>query len=148
MSKQICIINGPNINMLGKRPTDVYGSMTLDGVEKFLTQEFGLLCELTFFQSNSEGDIISKIQSLSGSECNAIVINPAAYSHTSVGIRDALETFKACNKEALVAEVHISNIHQREEFRHFSYISSVADCVICGMKEYGYKSAIDFILLR
>ena len=123
--RRILVINGPNLNMLGTRQPEIYGSETLSDIETACREkaaELGL--EIDFFQSNHEGEIVTAIQQARG-KFDAIVINPAAYSHTSVAILDAL---LACDIK--VVEVHLSNIHRREEFRRFSYVSKAADGVI------------------
>ncbi|MCP4394769.1 MAG: type II 3-dehydroquinate dehydratase [Alphaproteobacteria bacterium] len=138
MSSDILILNGPNLNMLGSREPEIYGSQTLDDIGASCmvkAAEKGL--GVDFRQSNDEGEIVSWIQQAKAS-FKGIVINPAAYTHTSIAIYDAL---LIC--EIPVIEVHISNIHQREEFRHSSYVSKVAKGVICGFGSYGYTLAID-----
>ncbi|RCL01310.1 MAG: 3-dehydroquinate dehydratase II [Candidatus Tokpelaia sp. JSC085] len=143
LTAMIYVLNGPNLNLLGLREPEVYGNETLQDVEN--------LCRLTaeksgvaicFFQSNIEGAMIDWIHDAIG-KASAIVINPAAYSHTSISILDALQCFNG-----LVAEVHISNIHRRESFRHHSYVSLRADCVISGCGIAGYRIAIDFLAER
>ncbi len=140
MRNSILIINGPNLNLLGSRETKLYGATTLEDIEKecaIKSKELGLNCE--FFQSNSEGEIIDKIQASRGNK-QAIIINAGAYTHTSVAIRDALLA-----KEWIIVEVHISNIFKREEFRHNSFISDIADGMICGLGTKGYILAIDAV---
>ena len=136
----ILVINGPNINMLGRREKDQYGSGTYKELCRMITDKctkMGYGVEL--FQSNSEGEIITKIQeSLDGFD--AIIINPAAYTHTSVGILDALKMF-----EGKIIEVHISDVDSREEFRRISYISYAADERITGMGFEGYLKAVDLL---
>ncbi len=134
---QIVILNGPNLNLLGKRQPEIYGAKTLGDVEdecRNLAGELGL--ELRFEQSNAEADLINWIHEARDS-ADAIIINPAAFTHTSVAILDALETF-----EGPVLEVHISNIHKRESFRHHSYVSHRADAVIAGCGTEGYLLAL------
>ncbi|MGB1361216.1 MAG: type II 3-dehydroquinate dehydratase [Alphaproteobacteria bacterium] len=136
----ILIINGPNLNMLGTREPEVYGSETLSDLEslcKDWAKDNGLSADC--MQSNHEGEIVDAIQN-ADKECGAIIINAGAYTHTSVAIRDAISSIKTD-----VYEVHISNIHAREEFRHNSYISSVAKGVVCGFGLLGYKLAIETI---
>lgn len=133
MAKTVLVLNGPNINMLGKRQPEVYGHETLADIEANCVNigaSLGLsvICK----QSNYEGELITWIQE-AREEFDAIVINPAAYSHTSIGILDALHAF-----EGAVIEVHISNIHKREEFRHHSYVSLRADGIVVGCGTYGY----------
>ena len=126
---KILIINGPNLNFLGKREPDIYGSNTLEDINAVLEEESAILSKdikLEFFQSNSEGEIVSKIQD-AFEKYDGIVINPAAYTHTSVAIRDAL-----LSTGIPTVEVHISNIFKREEFRHKSYVSGVSVGVVSG----------------
>ena len=139
MKKLIYVLNGPNLNLLGKRQPEIYGSETLQDVELRMRIKAELLSlDLVFFQSNHEGALIDKIHE--ARECaQGIVINPAAYSHTSVAILDALNAF-----EKPVIEVHISNIHRREAFRHHSWVSARAEGVIAGMGTLGYLLALDY----
>ena len=137
---KILIINGPNLNMLGKREPDVYGSTTLDDLEKMCAgwaKDNNATADC--IQSNHEGEIVDAIQNADG-VYDAIIINAGAYTHTSVAIRDGIASIKTD-----VYEVHISNIHAREEFRHNSYISPVARGVVCGFGMLGYKLAIETI---
>ena len=137
MAKRVLVLNGPNLNMLGTREPDIYGAQTLGDIEALCRQagaELGL--SVDFRQSNHEGELVSWIQQ-ARETADAILINPAAYSHTSVAIHDAL---KAVGLP--VAEVHLSNIHQREAFRHHSYVSAVAFGVICGFGAGGYRMAL------
>lgn len=134
---KILIINGPNLNMLGTREPEVYGYETLADIAAMCQAEAqGLGVEVDFRQSNAEGQIITWIQEARG-VFNGIIINPAAYTHTSVAIMDAL---LAVNLP--VVEVHLSNIHKREEFRHHSYVSRMAKGVICGFGSQGYVLAL------
>lgn len=136
MSKKIEIINGPNINLLGKREPNIYGDLTLESINKEITnygQELNL--ETFFFQSNIEGEIVNKIQASDKSD--GIIINAAAFTHTSVAIHDALKSL-----DLPKIEVHISNIYKREEFRHKSLISNVVDGIICGLGANSYKLAM------
>jgi len=137
MAKHVLVLNGPNLNMLGKREPGIYGAETLSDVEALCRaagEEFGLTVDCR--QSNFEGELVTWIQEALGT-ADGILINPGAYSHTSVAIHDALRAVGLP-----VAEVHISNIHQREAFRHHSYVSSVAFGVICGFGTLGYKLAL------
>jgi 3-dehydroquinate dehydratase-2 len=137
MSRLVFVLNGPNLNLLGKRQPHIYGHETLADVERdcrALAAELKL--ELRFHQSNREYEIIDWIHEARETACG-IVINPAAFTHTSVAILDALNTF-----EAPVIEVHISNVHQREEFRHRSFVSLRADGVIVGLGTQGYQLAL------
>jgi 3-dehydroquinate dehydratase-2 len=133
----ILVLNGPNLNLLGHREPHIYGGETLADVEASC-RALGL-AELTFRQSNHEGQLIDWIQEARGTQ-DAIVINPGAYSHTSIALLDALNAF-----EGRVAEVHVSNIHKREAFRHHSYVSARADAVIAGMGTEGYRAAIRWL---
>ncbi len=124
---KILIIHGPNLNMLGKREPDIYGSTTLEEIDSALmTKAKELGVEVTFFQSNSEGEIVSTIQDAM-SKYDGVVINPGAYTHTSVAIRDAI-----LSSGLPVVEVHISNVYKREDFRQKSFVSGVALGVISG----------------
>ena len=132
--KKVLVLNGPNINMLGKRQPEVYGYATLADIEQNCVNvgaDLGL--DVTCKQSNYEGELITWIQD-AREEFDAIVMNPAAYSHTSIGILDALHAF-----EGTVIEVHISNIHKREDFRHHSYVSLRADGIVVGCGTHGYE---------
>jgi|TARA_B100001059_G_C17807987_1_gene570404 3-dehydroquinate dehydratase-2 len=136
MSKKIEIINGPNINLLGKREPNIYGDLTLESINKEIAnygEELNL--ETFFFQSNIEGEIVNKIQASDKSD--GIIINAAAFTHTSVAIHDALKSL-----DLPKIEVHISNIYKREEFRHKSLISNVVDGIICGLGANSYKLAM------
>lgn len=140
MGKRIYIINGPNLNLLGVRQPEVYGHETLADVERQCDEvgaDLGL--EVRFLQSSHEGNIVDWIHEARDNAVG-IIINPAAYSHTSVAILDALNTF-----DGPVIEVHISNIHKREEFRHHSFVSSRADGVIAGCGTQGYTLAMQRI---
>lgn len=135
--KHIAIVNGPNLNMLGVREPEKYGRESLADVEgrlRALAADLGV--QVSFFQSNHEGAIVDHIHGLMGS-AHAVVINPGGLTHTSVVLRDALASVSLP-----VFEVHISNVHAREEFRHFSYISGIAAGVICGMGTRGYEYAL------
>jgi 3-dehydroquinate dehydratase-2 len=137
MAKRVLVLNGPNLNLLGMREPDIYGHTTLSDIDALCHtagDELGLAVD--FRQSNHEGELVTWIQEARGT-ADAILINPAAYSHTSVAIHDAL---KAVGLP--VAEVHLSNIHQREPFRHHSYVSAVAYGVICGFGAAGYRLAL------
>lgn len=142
-TKSLLVINGPNLNLLGLREPGIYGADTLSTLENHCkkygnTQNLGVDC----VQSNHEGDLVEIIQKASG-KYDGLIINAGAYTHTSIAILDAL---KAVNLPTI--EVHISNIHQREEFRHKSYISQYAFGVICGLGTFGYQAAIDAFRVR
>ncbi|KAL2179387.1 Dehydroquinase [Thermothelomyces heterothallicus CBS 202.75] len=154
MTPRILLINGPNLNLLGKREPHIYGSATLAEVEALARDQASSLgIELETFQSNHEGAIVDRIQGAAGwgpeaavddrterlRKPSAIVINPGALTHTSVAIRDAL-----LGVDIPFVEVHVSNIHAREPFRKHSYLSDKAVAVICGLGVYGYTAAIAF----
>lgn len=133
----ILVINGPNLNLLGTREPHIYGHRTLADIEEHcrgVARELGVT--VRFCQSNHEGDLVDWIQQAIG-EQQAIIINAGAYTHTSVAIHDALKAF-----DGYILELHISNPHLREDFRHLSYISPVADVVIAGLGVEGYEHAI------
>ena len=137
MSKIIYVLNGPNLNLLGKREPEIYGSDTLEDVERICTDVAATAgFEIALFQSNHEGEIIETIHR-ARENAAGIIINPAAYTHTSVAILDALNAF-----EGPVLEVHISNVHKRESFRHHSYVSLRAEGVIAGFGVQGYELAL------
>ena len=136
---KIIIINGPNLNLLGKREPEVYGSTSFDDYLKVLTQKYSNI-ELSSYQSNVEGDLITKIQEV-GFDYDGIILNAGAYTHTSIGIADAV---KAVSTPTL--EVHISNTFSRETFRHQSYISPNAKGVIIGFGLKSYDLAIEAFL--
>lgn len=138
MTKRVLVLNGPNLNLLGTREPGTYGSETLKDVEALCkTTAAQLDLAVDFRQSNHEGELVTWIQD-ARKTADGILINPAAYSHTSVAIHDALRAVALP-----VAEVHLTNIHQREAFRHHSYVSSVAFGVICGFGSLGYKLALE-----
>ena len=132
---KIQIINGPNLNLLGKREPEVYGSKTFEEYFLELKAIFPAI-DLSYFQSNVEGELLNKIHEV-GFSYDAIILNPGAYTHTSVALRDAIAGI-----ETPVIEVHISNTHQREEFRHHSYVSPVAKGIIIGLGLKGYEVAV------
>lgn len=137
MGKRIYLLNGPNLNLLGQRQPEIYGRDTLDDIAetcKKVAVAQGMT--LKAFQSNSEGQLIDWVHE-ARQNADAIIINPGAYSHTSIALLDALNTF-----EGKVIEVHISNIHKREEFRHHSYISLRSDGIIVGVGTQGYMLAV------
>jgi len=136
----ITVLNGPNLNLLGKREPEIYGSATLADVEALCRGKAAALGhEAACFQSNAEHELIDAIHAARGNAA-AIVINPGAFTHTSIALRDALSAF-----DGPIAEVHISNIHAREEFRHKSYISGIANTVICGAGIAGYGFGIEAV---
>ncbi|MEM7633450.1 MAG: type II 3-dehydroquinate dehydratase [Pseudomonadota bacterium] len=138
MSETILILNGPNLNLLGTREPEIYGATTLADIEancQAHAAEIGV--SIDFRQSNIEGELVSWVQQ-ARETASAIIINAAAYTHTSVALHDAL---KAAGLP--VVELHLSNVYKRESFRHKSFISSVADGVMCGFGAHGYVMAID-----
>lgn len=141
---KILVINGPNLNLLGKREKSFYGTITLSEIQKRLLQvaselsdKLNVPIDLVFFQSNYEGAIVEKIQKSAEENVKAIIINPGAYTHTSIAIRDALLA-----TGIPFIEVHISNVFAREKFRHKSYLSDIATGVIIGLGEIGYELAL------
>lgn len=138
--KQILIINGPNLNLLGKREPEIYGDQDFKSFFNELKEVYALDTKLEYFQSNIEGEIINKIQE-KGFDFDGIIINAGGYTHTSVAIRDAISSVK-CE----VVEVHISNVYAREEFRHTSLISAVCKGSIAGFGLDSYVLAIDSFL--
>ncbi len=139
MTKKILILNGPNLNLLGDRESDIYGKVTLADIEKHCEIKADKLAlDIEFVQSNNESDLVEEIHK--AKKLDGIIINAAAYTHTSVAIHDAL---RAVGKPCI--EVHLSNTHKREEFRHQSYISPVADGIISGFGADSYYLAIQAI---
>ena len=135
--KNITVIHGPNLNLLGQREPDYYGTLTLDDINDALTKEASILnLNLEVYQSNGESEIVDKIQSL---KSDFIIINPAAYTHSSVAIRDALAAMKIP-----FIEVHISNVFSREDFRKQSFFSDIAVGVISGLGTEGYCAALNY----
>jgi len=137
MSRRLLLVNGPNLNLLGTREPEIYGEETLEDVEALVSRiasDFGF--EVRAIQSNHEGELIDAIHA-AREDCTAIIINPGAFTHTSIALRDALT-----GVALPVAEVHISNVHAREEFRSHSYISGIAQCVIVGCGVQGYEFAV------
>jgi len=138
---KILVLNGPNLNLLGSRQPELYGAVSLKEIEKSLKQLASKLgVELEFFQSNSEGELVDKIQSVFGS-CQGILINAGAYTHTSIAIRDALLAVKIP-----FVEVHLSNIFSREQFRHHSYLSDIALGVVCGFGANSYLLGLEALV--
>lgn len=141
MSIKITVIHGPNLNMLGKREPDKYGTTSLDGINQMLASAaMGKGVEIKTFQSNIEGEIVGRIQAAVGA-CDGMIINPAAYTHTSIAIRDALLLL-----DCPIIEVHISNIYKREPFRHPSMTADVATGQISGLGTDGYILAMDALV--
>lgn len=144
MAKKILLLNGPNLNLLGTREPEIYGSATLKEIEAAAQKQAkDVGAELVSFQSNHEGALIDRIHAAKNEGIEAIVINPGGFTHTSVALRDALT-----GVAIPFVEVHISNIHRREEFRQHSYLSDIATGVICGVGVDGYRFAIDFAIKK
>lgn len=139
---RILVLHGPNLNLLGTREPEIYGRTTLADIHTAMDargRAEGVIVES--FQSNHEGQLIDRIQASATENVDFIIINPAGYTHTSVAMRDALAAV-----EVPYVEVHLSNIHAREPFRHHSYFSDRAAGVICGLGAYGYMAALEFAL--
>ncbi|MDR2000695.1 MAG: type II 3-dehydroquinate dehydratase [Zoogloeaceae bacterium] len=141
---RILVLHGPNLNLLGKREPEIYGRATLADIHKGMEAR-ARACgvQIESFQSNSEGELIDRIQAAASEGIEFIIINPGAYSHTSIAIPDALR-----GVAIPYMEVHISNIHAREAFRHHSHFSASAAGVICGLGIQGYELALDAVLAR
>ena len=140
--KSILVLHGPNLNLLGMREPEHYGKETLEGINRLLTEQAqaaGITLET--FQSNSEADLVGKLHTLAGKSVDFIIINPAAFTHTSVALRDALAAVKIP-----FIEVHLSNVYAREPFRHHSYFSDIAVGVISGLGGLGYASALSYAI--
>jgi 3-dehydroquinate dehydratase-2 len=141
-TKSILVLHGPNLNLLGLREPEHYGNLTLDAINQMLTDQAKLAnVALETYQSNSEADLVSKIQTFATNKCDFIIINPAAFTHTSVAMRDALSAIKVP-----FIEVHLSNVYAREAFRHHSYFTDIAVGVISGLGGQGYKMALDYAI--
>lgn len=137
-NKSVLVINGPNLNLLGTREPEVYGKTTLDDItQKLQNQAANLGISLDSYQSNHEGELIDRVQKAKKDGVGFIIINPGGFTHTSVALRDAL-----AGVAIPFIEVHLSNIHQREEFRKHSYFSDLAIGVICGLGAKGYELAL------
>ena len=139
--KKYAIVNGPNLNRLGKRQPEIYGSETLADLEAYLKKEGESLgVELIFFQSNHEGELIEKYAELADNKIDGVVFNHGGLTHTSVALRDAL-----AGTDLPAVEVHISNIYEREEFRHLSFTAPIAKGIISGLGFYGYVCALRYL---
>lgn len=138
---KIAIINGPNLNLLGKRETDIYGNMPFEQFLDTLRKKYANL-EISYYQSNVEGELINELQRV-GFDHDGIVLNPGGFTHTSVAIGDAIAAIKTP-----VVEVHISNVHAREEFRKLSHVSGKAAGSIVGLGLKGYELAIEYLVSR
>lgn len=144
MAQKLLLLNGPNLNLLGTREPEVYGAATLADIESAATAQAAAAgATLTCYQTNHEGALIDRIHAAKTEGVDTIVINPGGLTHTSVALRDAL-----AGVAIPFIEVHISNIYQREEFRHHSFLSAIAHGTICGLGTDGYRLAIDFALKR
>jgi 3-dehydroquinate dehydratase-2 len=142
VASRILVLNGPNLNLLGTREPAVYGSRTLADIERELTaQATAHGAELFCFQSNHEGALIDRIHAARAEGIDFILINPGAFTHTSIALRDALAAV-----EIPFIEVHLSNIHRRESFRHHSYLADLAEGSIVGLGAAGYRLALEFVL--
>ncbi|KAI0018603.1 catabolic 3-dehydroquinase [Xylariomycetidae sp. FL0641] len=142
MARTILLINGPNLNLLGTREPHIYGSTTLRSLEASLQSRAASLgMALHAFQSNHEGAIVDRIQAARTQNVDAVVINPGALTHTSVAVRDAL-----LGVGIPFVEVHVSNVHAREEWRRRSYLSDKAVAVVAGLGTYGYEAALEFVV--
>ena len=142
--KRILVLHGPNLNLLGVREPEHYGEVTLDAINQRLftkANDAGIVLEAS--QSNAESDLIAAVQSLLQNPADFVIINPAAFTHTSVALRDALAAVKIP-----FIEVHLSNVHARESFRHHSFFSDLAVGVISGLGAAGYEYALDFAINR
>lgn len=144
MAKNILMLNGPNLNLLGTREPHVYGTTSLADVERAAEAQIKAAgAQFSFLQSNHEGVLIDRIHAARQQKIDFIVINPGGFTHTSVALRDAL-----AGVAIPFIELHISNVHQREEFRQHSFLSDIAQGVICGLGVDGYRLAIDFALRK
>jgi 3-dehydroquinate dehydratase-2 len=139
--KKFLIINGPNLNMLGKREPEVYGSESLDDIAKWTEQKLKGQAQLEWFQSNVEGEIVSRIQRAHSENYDALIINPGGYAHTSVAIHDALKILKIP-----VIEVHLSQVYRREDFRHTLLTAKAASAIMSGLGKQSYYVAIHSLL--
>ena len=141
-SCDVVLLNGPNLNLLGTREPQVYGADTLNEIEaKMMAKANAAEIKLAFRQTNFEGELVSLIQQMKPAGTKFLIINAAAYTHTSVAIRDAISAV-----DIPFIEVHLSNIYKREQFRHHSYLSENAEAVICGFGAMGYEVALDYVL--
>ncbi len=141
---RVLVLHGPNLNLLGAREPDIYGRTTLADIHAAMdsrARAAGVILES--FQSNSEGELINRVQAAAVEGVAFIIINPAAYTHTSVALRDALSAVAIP-----FVEVHLSNVHAREPFRRHSYFSDIAAGVICGLGSHGYELALEYALRR
>lgn len=134
-------MNGPNLNRLGKREPKVYGFLSLEEIEKkIMGKAIDYSCDVVCFQSNHEGALIDKIHDWTDDDYDGLILNPGGFTHTSVALRDAV-----VSSQLKTVEVHLSNIHSREDFRHKSLISGVVSAVVAGMNHHGYLAALRFL---
>lgn len=141
-SKSVLVLHGPNLNLLGKREPEHYGKDTLDSINQNLAEQASKAgVQLETYQSNSEAELIGKVQSLADKSTDFIIINPAAFTHTSVAMRDALAAVKIP-----FIEVHLSNVYAREPFRHHSYFTDIAVGVISGLGAQSYSLALEYVI--
>ncbi|NOU23939.1 MAG: type II 3-dehydroquinate dehydratase [Methylotenera sp.] len=141
-AKSILVLHGPNLNLLGLREPEHYGHATLAGINQTLQENAKKAgVDLEAFQSNAEADLVTKIQSIATKKVDFVIINPAAFTHTSVAMRDALSAVKVP-----FIEVHLSNVYAREAFRHHSYFTDIAVGVISGLGAHGYTLALDYAI--
>ena len=142
MQRKIMVLHGPNLNRLGNREPSIYGTRKLTDINKLLEEkasDHGVTLEI--LQSNSEAALIDQIQKAPDLKCEFLVINPAAFTHTSIALRDAISSVNI-----RFIEIHLSNIHSRESFRHKSFFSDLAEGVICGLGDYGYEVALEYAI--
>ncbi len=143
-AKSILVLHGPNLNLLGLREPEHYGKATLASINEALIAQAKLAdIDLETFQSNAEAELVTKIQSIATQKVDFVIINPAAYTHTSVAMRDALAAVKVP-----FIEVHLSNVYAREAFRHHSYFTDIAVGVISGLGAQGYALALDYAIMQ
>ena len=141
-AKSVLVLHGPNLNLLGLREPEHYGNATLDSINHALAHKAKLAnIELETFQSNAEAELVTKIQGIAIKKTDFVIINPAAFTHTSVAMRDALAAVKVP-----FIEVHLSNVYAREAFRHHSYFTDIAVGVISGLGAQGYELALDYAI--
>lgn len=139
--KKLFIINGPNLNMLGKREPNVYGKETLEAIQEYTEDLVGQKAKLEWWQSNSESEIINKIHEIHESDYAGLIINPAAYSHTSVAILDALKIL-----EIPIVEVHLTNVYSRESFRHQMLTAQASSIIMSGLGKDAYYYAVKSLI--
>lgn len=144
MGHRILVLHGPNLNLLGRREPGTYGTTTLDEINERLRERAGAAgADIDIFQSNSEADLVGRVQQLFDAPRDFLIINPAAFTHTSVALRDAIAAVRIP-----FIEVHLSNVFSREPFRHHSYFTDLAVGMICGLGPTGYELALEYALSR